>query len=280
MIGGKTPDQIVRADCKGGFFEICNSMLDTYGKGRMGKVLINLCKYNDNFKQEAQLPIYIEIPRFLTLVEDVRMGKIQMDAAKERERIHNTTGNVFPNYIWRDIKITPKEKLRQQRHDGMDEVRLFEIKPATKTNIPSLMLVATRCGGTQTDKGEIKYNINYKEKTSYEQVIVTVSEDDFRGALLYTKMHIQAFLNWKWSTGCYQKTNNNQDNQNENIIYNQNNNKNVSNFRPDYQRSALNNKPIEQKSQMPEGKVVCFNTGIFGNQEINDDEEYPFVSNP
>lgn len=302
MTGGKTNDQICRIDCSGGFVEILNSVFEGYGKGRLGKVIMNLCTYDSNCKQTGSIQSYIDIPSFLGLVDDVRFGRMKTLAKAEREAVKaGQRSGGFPNAIWQEIKTTPREKLKKPRKDGLDEVRILEIIPATKTKIPSLMITATKCGGEKDKDGNIQKKINYKDKTSYEKIMITVSEEEFRCALIYTQMHIQAFYNRKWMNGAYDIENTpNTSSQNQTAPSNNTNNNNVTNFNRQPVRSTNsqpnnastrpksqpNNAPVNQTTQTPPGKKASLNMdipsdnkNIFGAQEINDDEDFPFASN-
>lgn len=289
MIANKTPDQIIRMDATGCMLEILNSSLDGYGKGKMGKVALRFSQYDENNKQTGLIKHYIDIPKFLGLIDDVRFGRMKQLANIERAAVANRE-HTYPQPIWKDFKTTDRSVLKanaKSRPDGLDEVRTFDISPSTKAKTPSYMVTALICAGDKDDKGNIVQKINYKDPATYQKITITIPESDFRDALIYVEMHIQAFFNRKWMQGTYDTGNSN----NKNAPAT--NTDNETDYRQQQPQAHSNNGTMQQNTQTPSGPTAKINQPTYAGQqssgqktqnsqyssvEITDEEEFPFSS--
>ncbi|MDD6071429.1 MAG: hypothetical protein PUC12_11570 [Clostridiales bacterium] len=212
MVGGKTNDQILRVDGKGCFVEFMSGMFEPLKPGKLGKVLLNFVTYNEqNNQQTCLIPIYIDIPKFSALTDDIRYGRIKSLAAKEKQLVASGQKQ-YEGAIWKDMGGTSAKVLERQgkaRADGMSESRVFEIVPARKEN--TFLLKATRgAGEEQNTNGIIAPKINYKDRNTYDQIQIPISDEDLRAVAKMIDIYIQAYYTSKWMSGGFLKTNNNQ----------------------------------------------------------------------
>lgn len=209
MVGGKTADQILRVDGKGCFVEFMSGMFQPLKPGKLGKVLMNFATYNEQTNaQTCLIPIYIDIPKFCALTDDIRFGRLKTLAAKEKAAVANGEKK-YEESIWQDLGGTSAKILKMQgksRPDGMSESRVFDIIPARKEN--TYLLRATRGAGEEATQGIIKPKINYSDKNSYQQIQIPVSEEDLRAIAKTIDMYIQAYYTSQWMNGAFVKENN------------------------------------------------------------------------
>lgn len=292
MVGGKTNDQILRIDGKGCFVEFMSGMFEPLKAGKLGKVLLNFVTYNEqNNQQTCLIPIYIDIPKFSALTDDIRFGRIKALAGQEKKLVASGQKQ-YEGAIWKDMGGTSAKILARQgksRPDGMSESRVFEIVPARKEN--TYLLKATRgAGEEQNTNGIIAPKINYKDRNTYDQIQIPISDEDLRAVAKMIDIYIQAYYTSKWMSGGFLKTNNNQNTTSQT----------AAPSAPPVQASSQQNYPQAGNSQQRNGyqqtqakqssapsgygNVTSFQSKS-NNREmsqpqtfISDEEEFPFES--
>ena len=209
MVGGKTADQMLRVDGKGCFVEFMSGMFAPLKPGKLGKVLMNFCTYNEQTNaQTCLIPIYIDIPKFCALTDDIRFGRLKALATKEKQAVAKGEKR-YEGSIWQDMGGTSAKILARQgksREDGMSESRVFDIVPAKKEN--TYLLKATRGAGEEATQGIIQPKIDYRNKGSYDQIQIAVSDEDLRAIAKTIDMHIEAYYTTQWIQGVFMKENN------------------------------------------------------------------------
>ena len=249
MVGGKTADQILRVDGKGCFVEFMSGMFEPLKPGKLGKVLMNFCTYNEqNNTQTCLIPIYIDIPKFCALTDDIRFGRLKPLAAREKQAVANGQKR-YEDSIWQDMGGTSAKVLARQgksRPDGMSESRVFDIVPARKEN--TYLLKATRGAGEETAQGIIAPKIDYRNKASYDQIQIAVSDDDLRAIAKTIDMYIEAYYTAQWMRGAFTKSNTT----NTQASQSQAGNTSGVNNRPNNNYQQANNNASQQTQNRPQ----------------------------
>lgn len=199
MAKDKSVTQIIRIDGINCFLEVINTGF------AIGKVFFNFVQYDPNtFKQTAIIPIYIDIPKWLAMSEDIKLGVVKRESDIEKSRVQKDGG--YAKAIRQDMGGTTKEALSRQnksRADGCDESRVFSITPATVSRTMDIVLQAEKGPGQKTDKGLIAPKFNYKDKANYQKIMVSMKHEDLKGLVLTVDMHLQAYLTAQWMKGAF-----------------------------------------------------------------------------
>lgn len=193
----KNPEQIIRVEGNGTFFEIMNS---AFG---IGKVLINFNQYDTTtFKRIREIPIYIDITKFLQLCNDAQLHFLEQKIKKEKASIGEN--KKYADAVWSSMGGTTKEELARQnktRLDKMDESRIFKVLPATLSKTADIIFQAERGPGEKTKEGLIAPKYNYKDSSSYEKVMVQLSFDDMVGIATLFLSEYQGWINNQYVKG-------------------------------------------------------------------------------
>lgn len=182
----KNPQQIIRFDGKNVFMEVMNSAFT------IGKVQINFIEYDvkaeKNNRQKKNIPLYIDIDKFLVLANDIitgrmtQLGKLSKDA--QQKGGHKYAKEIFADLGGISAKVL--EKRGKSRPDGKSLSRQFKITPGDK--IP--WIISGEVGaGEENDTGLIVPK-GYPE----EAVRVPLSDEDFKKFAIVVKAHIEAYL--------------------------------------------------------------------------------------
>lgn len=182
----KNPSQIIRFDGKNVFMEIMSHAFS------IGKVQINFIEYNASAEKKSRqtknIPIYIDMDKFLLLTHDVLSGRF-VHLAKEAQQAKAKGGYKYAKEIYQDlggISATNLKKRGKERPDGMSMSRQFKITPGDK--IP--WIISGEIGaGKEDEKGLI-----VPQGRPEESVRVALSDDDFKKMALVVKAHIEAFI--------------------------------------------------------------------------------------
>lgn len=186
----KNPNQIIRFDGRNVFMEFMNDAFV------IGKVQINFIEYNANAEKKSRqtknIPVYIDMDKFLLLTHDVLSGRF-VQLAREAQATKEKGGYKYAKEIYQDLGgISAKNlKLRgKERKDGASMSRQFKITPGDK--IP--WIISGEIGaGREDDKGLI-----VPQGRPEEAVRVALSDDDFKKMALVMKAHIEAFIASKY----------------------------------------------------------------------------------
>lgn len=186
MAKERNPRQIIRLDGKSVFMEVMS------GAFEIGKVHINFIEYDasqdKNNRIKQNIPLYIDMDKFLVLVNDVLSGKMSVLGKKAKE-FAQEKGYKYCKEIYTDLGGVSARVLEMRgkaRPDGMSLSRQFKITPGDK--IPWI-LSGEMGAGEETDTGLIA-----PKGKPENQVRVPLSDDDFKRLMLIVKAHIEAFL--------------------------------------------------------------------------------------
>lgn len=182
----KNPQQIIRFDGKNVFMEVMNSAFS------IGKVQINFIEYDTslekNSRQKKNIPLYIDINKFLLLTHDILSGKM-VQLAKQANDVKQKGGYKYAKEIYQDLGGIPAEKLKKRgksRPDGMSLSRQFKITPGEK--LP--WLLSGECGpGKEDDNGLI-----VPQGRPEESVRVGLTDDDFKKLAIVVQSHIKGYI--------------------------------------------------------------------------------------
>lgn len=194
--------QILRLDGKNVFLEIMN---DCFG---IGKVRINFIEYDPTAEKSQRIkqniPVYIDIDRFLVLSNDILSGRMAALAKQARDEAAKQ-GSQYAKEIWVNlggVSAKTLESRGQARPDGKSLSRQMKITPGNR--IP-WVLSAEMGPGEETETGLIA-----PRYTKPEQLVrVPLSDEDFKRLALVTKMHIESY-----TTALYLQNANKQSNAN------------------------------------------------------------------
>jgi len=182
----KSSNQIIRLDGKNVFLEVMNTAFD------IGKVRINFVEYDltqeKNNRIKQNIPVYINVDKFLLLANDVLSGRMAMLAKKAREEAQ-AKGYKYCKEIYVDLGGVSAKTLEQRgeaRPDGMSLSRQFKITPGNK--LPWI-LSAEMGAGEETETGLIA-----PKGEPEQQVRVPLSDDDFKRMFIIVKTHIEAYF--------------------------------------------------------------------------------------
>ncbi|WCF11437.1 hypothetical protein NDS46_31255 (plasmid) [Paenibacillus thiaminolyticus] len=179
--------QIIRLDGRDVFLEVLNNAFP------IGKVRINFIEYDE--KQQVgsrikkNIPIYIDIEKFLVLAQDVKSGRMSALAKKAKEDM-TKGGYKYAKEIYMDQGGVPAKKLEERkkaRPDGKSLARLFKITPGEKS---PWILSAETGPGEESETGLIIPKYQRPE----EILRVPVSDEDFKKLILITEAHIFGFI--------------------------------------------------------------------------------------
>lgn len=182
----KNPQQIIRFDGKNVFMEVMNSAFS------IGKVQINFIEYDataqKNSRQKKNIPIYIDMDKFLLLTHDILSGRMAR-LAQEAQQAKKEGGYKYAKEIYQDLGGVSAENLKKRgkaRPDGLSMSRQFKITPGDK--IPWI-LSGEIGAGKEDDKGLI-----VPQGRPEETVRVALSDDDFKKMAIVLQSHIQSYV--------------------------------------------------------------------------------------
>ena len=188
MAREKNPAQIIRLDGKDCFFEVMNTGFE------IDKVLINFVQYDTskekNSRITAQIPIYIDISKFLVLAQDILSGKMAGLAKKAKDDAESR-GSKYASHIYADmggVSARVLESRGKSRPDGKSLSRQLKITPGAK--MPWL-LSAEMGVGEEDERGLIVPRYGTKPE---QRVQVPLTDDDFKRFALTVKAHIEAYF--------------------------------------------------------------------------------------
>lgn len=181
----RNPAQIIRLDGKNVFLEVMNN---AFG---IGKVQINFIEYDATKETKSRIlkniPIYIDMDKFLVLTHDILSGRMAV-LAKKAQEAKVKGGYKYAKEIYQDLGGITAEKLKKrgkERPDGMSLSRQFKITPGDK--LPWI-LSAEMGPGKENEKGLI-----VPQGHPEEIVRVPLSDDDFKRFALVVQKHIEAY---------------------------------------------------------------------------------------
>ncbi|WCK56949.1 hypothetical protein PP175_27550 (plasmid) [Aneurinibacillus sp. Ricciae_BoGa-3] len=181
----RNPQQIIRFDGKNVFMEVMNNAFN------IGKVQINFMEYNTNAEVNSRitknLPIYIDIHKFMVLANDIlsgKMSKLAQEAIQAKEK-----GNYrFAKEIYTDLGGISAENLKNRdkaRPDGKSLSRQFKITPGDKA---PWILSAEYGAGEENETGLI-----VPKGRPEESLRVPLQDDDFKKFAIVVMSHIHSF---------------------------------------------------------------------------------------
>lgn len=184
--------QILRVDGKDCFMEM---LFSAYG---IGKVQINFISYDSSKgnKMTSNIPIYISIPKFLVLCNDILSGKINALGKREKARAQKLAEDekktVYPSHIYQDLGGVTSFRVKAQKKkysfeipDGYAVSRAFLITPGMKAD---WMLSGQMGLGKESDKGLI-----VPQGRPKELVRIPMDNDTLKSFALVGKMHLEAY---------------------------------------------------------------------------------------
>jgi hypothetical protein len=188
----KNPNQIIRLDGKNVFLEVMNNAFP------IGKVQINFIEYNPeaekNNRQTKNIPIYIDMDKFLVLANDILSGRMAKLAQQSREA-RDKGGYRYAKEIFVDLGGVPAEKLKergQERPDGKDLSRQFKITPGDK--LP--WILSAEVGPGRKEENGLIAPFSTPENPYRPDAIVRVplSDEDFKKFALVVQTHIHSYI--------------------------------------------------------------------------------------
>lgn len=183
-----SPNQIFRADGKNVFIEVMNSAFS------IGHVLINFIEYGQDNKQTKKIPIYIGIPEFLAMAQDMKSGKMGVYQQKHKDDQYPYP---IPEYtLLGGVSAEKLKKKGAERADGKALSRQFKIVVGKK-----FIFQAEIGPGHENEKGLIVPE--YKTNTAEMVVKVPMDAKMLKEMFLITEMHIQAFITRGYINGKY-----------------------------------------------------------------------------
>jgi hypothetical protein len=188
----RNPNQIIRLDGKNVFLEVMSNAFS------IGKVQINFIEYNPeaekNNRQTKNIPIYIDMDKFLVLANDILSGRMAKLAQQSREA-RDKGGFRYAKEIFVDLGGVSAEKLKkrgQERPDGKSLSRQFKITPGDK--LPWI-LSAEVGPGVEDEKGLIVPFSTAQNPYRPEEVVrVPLSDEDFKKFALVVQSHIHSYI--------------------------------------------------------------------------------------
>lgn len=214
----KNPNQIIRIDGRGVFLEVIRNCFN------IGKVQINFIEYDpkNNNQQTKNIPLFIDMDKFLVLANDILTGRISALANKERERVEKLkkdlqakgkeTKYIYCKEIFTDMggipsaKLVEKKEAWAERHpnkpmfrfdipEGKALSRQFKITPGASQ--PWIFSGEQGIGDDNNETGLIVPVADEGEKSYRPKEIVRVpltSDEDLKRFALVVTSHINAFI--------------------------------------------------------------------------------------
>lgn len=195
----KFSTQILRIDCKNGFFEVLNDMFQP----PFNKVHINFVNYDGQTKKQTRsLSIYLDIGKTLLLCNDILSGKLSalVKKAKETGNFNGAPANDFTAYFLdlggvNEQKVASKIGEMQQKHPWLQTgnalSRQFKIQAGQK--MP--WVFRAEYGPGRSNETGLIVPVGKAE----EAVTVPISNEDLKIFALTVQMHLQAYYNQFYS---------------------------------------------------------------------------------
>ncbi|BBW98974.1 hypothetical protein [Geobacillus subterraneus] len=181
----KNEKQMIRLDGTNVFVEVMN---DTF---EIGKVRFHFVEYDATKPKKERIQksisIYVDISSMLCLIHDGLSGELRNKATQAREEAERTKSPC--KEVWMHLGGVSAETLakrNQSRPDGMALARRMRLIPGKKK---PWVLVAEMGAGREFETGLIA--MTGKPEV---QIMVPLSEDDFKALLLVTQAHIQGYI--------------------------------------------------------------------------------------
>lgn len=202
----KYSTQILRIDCKNGFFEVLNDMF----QAPFNKVHINFVTYDEQTKKQTRsLNIYLDIGKTLLLCNDILSGKLNatVKKAKTTGNFNNVPINDFTAYFLdlggiSEQKVASKIDSYTAKHPwlqpGTALSRQFKIQAGQK--MP--WVFRAEYGPGRSNETGLIAPIGKTE----EAITIPLSNEDLKIFALTVQMHLQAYYNQfysKLSTSVY-----------------------------------------------------------------------------
>lgn len=185
----KNLNQIIRFDGRNVFFEVMSNAFT------IGKVQINFIEYDTTAakgnRQKHNIPIFIDMQRFLVLAQDILSGRMEVLAERAREE-QVKSGYNHCREVWYDQGGASAKRLMEKgkpRADGKSLARQFKITPGNKM---PWIISGEHGDGEEDAKGLIVPKYGNKPE---EIVRVPLTEEGFREFAVVTMLHIQAYIN-------------------------------------------------------------------------------------
>lgn len=181
----KNKNQIIRFDGKNVFLEVMNT---AFG---IGKVQINFIEYDaskeKNSRQLKNIPIYIDMSKFLVLAQDILSGKIaQLSRMAQEQKAKG--GYKYCKEVYIDMGGISAKNLKirnQERADKKSLSRHFKITPGD--SMPWIFS-ADIASGEENSTGLIV------RKGNVESVVrVPLSDEDIKKFAKIVESHINAY---------------------------------------------------------------------------------------
>mgnify|MGYP004664474759 CR=1 FL=1 len=189
--------QIHRFDVKGVFMEIMSSGF------KIGKVVLNIAEYDNNYRQTALNTYYFGFAEWFMISNFITSG-IWLNKSYMATQ-HAKQNQSYMQDIFIAMSGTAKEKLRKPRPSGCDESRVFRVFPSMKS--PENLMFSIAVGdGQKKDKGIIAPRYSTHLNKSDNNTIVTqimISYDELRGVCKLVDARIQAYIIAQQIAGAY-----------------------------------------------------------------------------
>lgn len=189
----KFSTQILRIDCRNGFFEVLNDMFQP----PFNKVHMNFVTYDEHTKKQTKsLNIYLDIGKTLLLCNDILSGKLSatVKKAKSTGNFNNAPINDFTSYFLdlggvNEQKISSRFENYSSKHHWLQPgnalSRQFKIQAGQKM---PWVFRAEYGPGRSNETGLI-----VPMGKAEEYVTIPLSNEDLKIFAITIQMHLQAY---------------------------------------------------------------------------------------